>query len=436
MKQHPPPFLLLFIFFSIVLNQSNLNLASEISDPVLEIIRNKVDGYLLKGNPTELCKWFDPKEAVRTFLEANSTLGDLITVNGSRQSPIIVQTACFGKGSLGNDLSQYIESRLCAHLAGVHYIAASFLNSEVTQQNHSFYSAFARTVRHPNPVSTDVAFKTIKKICTCGSMCHEWSSGLMHSNMKMASKIFRVAVDSYWKNRKLEKLKSNSSVEEYLDLRKQKSKPMVGRNRILYSSKENRTATRTAQSHEVLSIKKEAIANLILTTLPTVPDVAIHYRCGDNVVTHYGFTPFRVFAKTIPLDSKYVYVLAESPDRNPKLQSVSRCAAIFDALHGYLMDHFPKAIIVILRGHNIFEDLARLTYANTTICSVSTFCLWPAVANTNTVYFPVTKLITKENTSFDYGPSFHWLKAAEDKAIRGILAVQMSEKELVKKLQS
>jgi hypothetical protein len=26
--------------------------------------------------------------------------------------------------------------------------------------------------------------------------------------------------------------------------------------------------------------------------LPLVPDVAIHYRCGDNIVSHYGFLPF------------------------------------------------------------------------------------------------------------------------------------------------
>jgi hypothetical protein len=55
------------------------------------------------------------------------------------------------------------------------------------------------------------------------------------------------------------------------------------------------------------------------------------------------------------------------------------------------MEQFPDAVVVILRGFDLFEDLARLTYAKTTICSVSTFCLWPAISNDNTVYFPLTK---------------------------------------------
>jgi hypothetical protein len=36
------------------------------------------------------------------------------------------------------------------------------------------------------------------------------------------------------------------------------------------------------------------------TSLPLVPDAAIHYRCGDNFVGHYGFLPFRAFLATIP----------------------------------------------------------------------------------------------------------------------------------------
>ncbi len=79
--------------------------------------------------------------------------------------------------------------------------------------------------------------------------------------------------------------------------------------------------------------------------------------------------------------------MAESPSRklnkfdgaNGK-EGHNRCNAIFEALLGFLTQHFPDATVVILRGQNIFDDLARLTYAKTVICSVSTFCFWPAVA--------------------------------------------------------
>lgn len=97
------------------------------------------------------------------------------------------------------------------------------------------------------------------------------------------------------------------------------------------------------------------------------------------------------------------------------------------------MREFPSAIVAILRGNNVFDDLARLTYANTTICSVSTFCLWPAIASNRTAFFPVTKLVAKENTSFDYGDSFHWIK---DKPILGSKALHMTNQDLCRQLKS
>ncbi len=184
--------------------------------------------------------------------------------------------------------------------------------------------------------------------------------------------------------------------------------------------------------YDVKSVRSSAI----LQELPLIPDVAIHYRCGDNTVTHYGFTPFRVFAATIPHHARSIYVMAESPSRNARPDRTERCTTIFLALRSYLMSKFPRALVVILRGHDVFEDLARLTYANTTICSVSTYCLWPAMSNNNTVYFPVTKLIAKENTSFDYGPSFHWLVDDKYKAIKGSEALHMSHAELVNRLKA
>ncbi len=170
--------------------------------------------------------------------------------------------------------------------------------------------------------------------------------------------------------------------------------------------------------------------------LPLIPDVAVHYRCGDNTVTHYGFTPFRVFTATIPANARFIYVMAESPTRNARPDRVERCSAIFHALRTYLMARYPAAVVVIMQGHDMFEDLARLTFANTTICSVSTYCLWPALANNGTVYFPVTKLIAKENTSFDYGPSFHWLVADKHRAIKGSEALSWSHKKLVERLKA
>ena len=237
----------------------------------------------------------------------------------------------------------------------------------------------------------------------------EWSYGLLHRHAYIVKDMFLVALQSYWSTRK---------GSQFLDLSQSAAaKILIGKDTTIYNG--NPTS--------MLSIEN---------SLPVIPDVAIHYRCGDNTVTHYGFTPFRVFKAKIPPNARHIYVMAESPSRNARPDRVDRCASIFMALRSYLMSHFSKALVVILQGHDMFDDLARLTYANTTICSVSTYGLWPAMSNNHTVYFPVTKLIAKENTSFDYGPSFHWLAANKFRAIKGSEALQMSHSQLVDKLKA
>jgi hypothetical protein len=416
------------LFFSLI------DSAIESIDLSLERVGKKIDGSLSLQKNDDQCKWEDISSMMRSFLEPDSLLTDAFIIdNVPLPSPILVQTTCFHHGSLGNAISQYMEGRLCAHLSGSNYISAIHISASEKQQNNTFFMGFPSIVKHPLAVSKDVAKMNIKKICRCPSMCHEWDYGLMHSHMDKVRIIFQAAINSYWESRKAAITGTISSLD-YLDLsRAELSTSYVGRNGIVYSLKKPKLPfSRNLNGSKVMLMENENITTL--HNLPVIPDVAIHYRCGDNVVTHYGFTPFRVFARLIPLNSKHIYILSESSERSSKHNSVTRCAAIFDALHIYLMDRFPQSTVVILRGHDIFEDIGRLTYANITICSVSTFCLFPAITNKNLAYFPVTKLIAKENISFDYGPSFHWLQNDKDKAIRGVAAVQMSVKELIKKL--
>ena len=416
--------------------------AAEPLDLLLETVKDRLDNNFSRQSQDERCKFTEMKYAYDTFIEPDKYLGDSATVNGKKVTPLLVQTSCFSHGSLGNDLSSYIEARICAHVAGLHFIGATHMDPYGHMHNNTFFHALPAVVRHPNPTTKSVAEVDIRSTCPCPSVCHEWSYGLMHTHMDLARTIFRTAIDAYWKHRDSQMTidNPNNTRHDLLNLQEMKSKPHIGKNFITYSVDGNKAYYIKANGEkkpEDTKVDTKVNATVVaseLISLPTIPDVAVHYRCGDNVVTHYGFTPFHIFAKTIPADSKYIYVLAESPDRNAKPHTVSRCNAIFDALFMYLMDKFKNSFVLILRGHHIFDDLARLTYANTTICSVSTFCLWPSISNTNSAYYPVTKLIAKENTTFNYGPSFHWLKDEEDKAIRGIHAMTMSNSELIKKL--
>ena len=56
-------------------------------------------------------------------------------------------------------------------------------------------------------------------------------------------------------------------------------------------------------------------------------------------------------------------------------------------------------------------DLARLAYAKVSICSVSTFCLWPAIASQHRAYFPLHSVIAGKK-ALDLGPRFVWIQNA------------------------
>lgn len=170
--------------------------------------------------------------------------------------------------------------------------------------------------------------------------------------------------------------------------------------------------------------------------LPAIPDVAIHYRCGDNLNSIYGFLPFRVYRRRIPKSVRHVYIMAESPARKAMLGSKSRCARIFEAFQQFFAVEYPNTTVVVLRGQDMFDDYARLTFANITFCSISTFCFPPAIGTDNIAYFPPSQLIAHGRTDFDYGSSFRWLDGADEKPISGARVVGMRDNELVKLLMA
>jgi hypothetical protein len=47
-----------------------------------------------------------------------------------------------------------------------------------------------------------------------------------------------------------------------------------------------------------------------------------------------------------------------------------------------------------------------------------------------------TRLIAKEDTSFDYGKSFHWLKDDKDKALKGVSLAGASNSAVINKLRA
>lgn len=76
--------------------------------------------------------------------------------------------------------------------------------------------------------------------------------------------------------------------------------------------------------------------------LPLVPNATIQYRCGDNIgfgKSKYGLLPFSAYkAHRIPKDvAKYIYVIADSPNRSAAHVYSGRCETILQRLFAYLV---------------------------------------------------------------------------------------------------
>eukprot|EP01038_Epipyxis_sp_PR26KG_P007301 gene7301-9948_t len=315
------------------------------------------------------CTSIENNDAKRHFLQ-----GDYRSITQkqfkSEQFAILISTPCLGSDSLGNGLGAYFENIVCAKKAGLHYLAVSRIWEPKTfHETNPFLSSLPGVIPHNYPVGIIEAKTNIQNICICPGSCHERVKALWHSKdgLNMIKPILKQALQSH----------------------------------LLFLKKENQAKT-VIVSSDLTNIP-------IGTLLPLVPEAAIHYRCGDNFVGHYGFLPFRAFINTIPSTVKSIFVLAENRNRKTinKRHLATKCDAIFQSLFEFLRKHFPDANVLIRRGDNLYTDMFRLSYANTTICSVSTFCIWPAIVNSGVAYFPKTRLVVSGDTNIDMG--FKWI---------------------------
>ena len=169
-------------------------------DPLHSKITSEADivGIVKKSNSRELfCTLQRPGDAVR------GVFGD--NVEGMA---IMLHTPCLELDSLGNFLSEYFESILCAAHLRVHYAAISFLNPKIDKGiENRFFEFLPRIMMHNDPLESKKLLQ-----CPCNSICHEWIRGLMHHNGHMAriGRWFRTAMDA-WISQRLHILKSNSS---------------------------------------------------------------------------------------------------------------------------------------------------------------------------------------------------------------------------------
>ena len=296
---------------------------------------------------------------------------------------VLVYPFCLVTHELGNRLGNYFEEVACAEASGLHFIAVhpqwdltgSFHgNSTNSTDSHklAFLKALPDIIVHKEPLDNYHAQAKIKRECHCTRYC--WQH-----------------VNAPWVNR-------TESIGKYL------RKALTA-----YTDTVLPSQMVTAVDPEVDFTNAKPGQHL-----PIVPSVALQYRCGDNIGFSYmyGILPFTAFVSRIPSNAEYIYVLSDHPTRAVHSPYTSRCHVILKALFEFLQEKYPAATVVVKRGGDLFLDYVRLGTANTTICSASSYCFWPAVSNPGTSYFPLTVLIAgadSKELAPSFGPRFHWM---------------------------
>jgi len=342
---------------------------------------------------------------------------------------IMFQTPCLDLDSFGNRLGFYIEARLCAREVGAHYVASEMTNTTNTSKasRDPFFLTLPSLVKHPHPVTTTKwtsdkksqieKIGEMERFCPCGIFCHENENALIFKseNFVMVRNLFLEALQKQlsfmqinlsfpmdFQVQKDERGDKLSKVSRISSLPKKRS-GLLNQIWSFGSSIFYKNTLRKSES----GTKASPAGVQSSSQYPLIPDVALHFRCGDN--KFYGIMSFATYLERIPLHSRTVYILTEASHRKTDDRTRQHCNEIVSALKNYLLERLPKhTLVLLLRGQNIYLDLARLTFANVTICSVSTFCLWPAFANSNQVYYPTTNLIANATKPFIHR-HFQWM---------------------------
>ena len=323
----------------------------------------------------------------------------------------LVYPFCLITRELGNKLGNFFTEVGCAELAGLHFVAVHKqwdlsgshtnitssagaattassstigVHKDIEKQRQIYHEVQARSKRaflealpdvivHPNPVkSKEEGFRNVQERCKCTRYCWGERQSAWINATSSISRYLRKAIGAYLETSGMEKVGTILSAD---------------------------TDLTNAQPSQFL---------------PVVPEVALQYRCGDNIGFSYmyGVLPFRAFLSRIPKDTRVLYVLSDHPSRATHSPYSNRCQTILQHLFDFLKKHWPQSTIVIKRGGDMFLDYARLAFANTTICSASTYCFWPAIASLGQVHFPLSGVIAGADTidqAPDFGPRFHWI---------------------------
>mmetsp|Transcript_16823 Transcript_16823/g.48478 ORF Transcript_16823/g.48478 Transcript_16823/m.48478 type:complete len:517 (-) Transcript_16823:338-1888(-) len=126
-----------------------------------------------------------------------------------------------------------------------------------------------------------------------------------------------------------------------------------------------------------------------------VDDTAIHFRCEDLMGTKhpsFGFMKYTAYARRIDPNAARSIGIVTNPfdDQAQNRGGTGRrapvrraCEEVTYGLRDFLAEKFPSAKVSLRNGRNetVATAFARLIMANRTIAGISSFGIWPAMAN-------------------------------------------------------
>ena len=287
----------------------------------------------------------------------------------TKEWPIYVRVTDEIHDSIGNRLGSILNDYACAIVSGAHFILIRA--PEPTDSNHhldireSILGYIPHIVPHPNPSpNVNLALEIAKKVCKYETEW-EWeyngSDALLDPNsIRFIRRIVYHGV---------------TEVAKYLI--------EAGRFRssdtLLYSS----------------LVKRESYS---IRMYPAVSDVAIHYRCSDNIrYKNMGLLPFPTITSLIPQHAKTIYIHTEGtyPEHI--------CSHILRDLFEYVSAAFPNALVALFAKENVYATMYNFIESRLAlICSASTFCLHTALGKQQgKVYIAPTMYRGKTNFSYE-----------------------------------
>lgn len=277
--------------------------------------------------------------------------------------PIIVHNFWGRFQEFGNYIGLYLEAIACAKLTNMHYLAMNidWEDHSGTQLNESrplkeFISLLPDVIPYTGnnaPRNKDEANRAIRSQCPCNIFCWQNSNAAWVKKVEYLREVFMPALSTY-----IDRYERDipTTVDAVYDM-------------VHYPDG-------LSESDRVL---------------PLIPDASIQLRCSD-VLHHdrYGFVPFKAYKSLIPSTARHIILSSDHPQRRTQGEE---CKQILQSAFDYLKHHFPSSIIVIKRGDDLFRSLARISFSPVSICSPSTFCLWPALLSSNgTAYYPLSNV--------------------------------------------